>query len=207
MPVIDADTHLDESEATWAALEGTPYAKYIPATVTIAPNEAERMGLNLVNTRRWLVEGKLQSRAIRDEINHPPRVRRELLDVPGRLAHMDELGVDVQVVFPTFFIRYDPENPEAEWALTTTYNRWLAGKCAETNGRLRWAAVLPLLSPDKAAEELRWAKAHGAVGIYKRGFDQERPASDRQFFPVYEEASALDVPICIHTGHPGRDPG
>src|SRR5438876_5722441 len=207
MAVVDADTHVDESEATWQKLEGGPYAGHIPATITVAPHEAKRMGLSSVNSRCWVVEGRLQNRAIRDEVNHPPRVRRELEDVPGRLAHMDQMGVDVQVIFPTFFIRYSTTNGEAEWALTTTYNRWLAGKCAQTNGRLRWAAVLPWLQPEKAAEELRWAKAHGACGIFKRGFDLEKPVSDPQFLPIYEEASALDVPICIHTGHPGSDPG
>jgi uncharacterized protein len=207
MPVVDADTHVDESEATWERLEGGPHARYIPATITVAPHEAERMGLRDVNSRSWLVEGRLQNRAIRDEVNHPPRVRRELEDVAARLAHMDQMGVDVQVIFPTFFIRYGTSDAEAEWTLTTTYNRWLAEKCAETNGRLRWAAVLPWLQPEKAAEELRWAKAHGACGIYKRGFDLEKPVSDPRFFPVYEEASALEVPLCIHTGHPGKDPG
>jgi len=54
---------------------------------------------------------------------------------------------------------------------------------------------------------MRWAKAHGACGIFKRGLDLERPVSDPHFFPVYEEASALDLPLCFHTGHPGRDPG
>ena len=122
--------------------------------------------------------------------------------MPGRLAHMDKMGVDVQVIFPTFFIRYNTSNAEAEWALTTTYNRWLAEKCATTNGRLRWAVVLPLLNPDKAVEELRWAKEHGACGIFKRGFDLDRKVTDPHFFPVYEEASALDLPLCIHTGHP-----
>jgi predicted TIM-barrel fold metal-dependent hydrolase len=115
---------------------------------------------------------------------------------------MDKMGVSVQVIFPTFFIRYNTSNAEAEWALTTTYNRWLAEKCAPTNGRLRWAAVLPLLSPDKAVTELRWAKEHGACGIFKRGFDLDRYVTDPHFFPVYEEASALDLPLCIHTGHP-----
>jgi predicted TIM-barrel fold metal-dependent hydrolase len=62
--------------------------------------------------------------------------------------------------------------------------------------------VLPLLSPDKAVEELRWAKDHGACGIFKRGFDLDRKVSDPHFFPVYEEASALDIPLCVHTGHP-----
>jgi predicted TIM-barrel fold metal-dependent hydrolase len=118
------------------------------------------------------------------------------------VAHMDKMGVGVQVIFPTFFIRYNTSNAEAEWALTTTYNRWLAEKCAPTNGRLRWAAVLPLLNPAKAVEELRWAKEHGACAIFKRGFDLDRYVTDPHFFPVYEEASALDLPLCIHTGHP-----
>jgi len=125
--------------------------------------------------------------------------------VPGRLAHMDEMGVEVQVIFPTFFIRYTTENAEAEWALTTTYNRWLAEKCANTNGRLRWAAVLPFLRPAEAAKELRWAKENGACGFFKRGFDLERAVTDPHFFPVYEEASALNLPMCIHTGHPISD--
>ncbi|MSQ28005.1 MAG: amidohydrolase [Dehalococcoidia bacterium] len=207
MPVIDADTHVDESESTWESLNGGSYARYIPPTISSRPEEAKRAGLNAVTSRWWLVEGRLQNRAVRDEVIHPPRVRRELEDVPGRLAHMDEMGVDVQVIFPTFFIRYNTANAEAEWALTSTYNRWLAGKCAESNGRLRWAPVLPLLQPEKAAQELRWAKANGACGFFKRGYDLDRPVSDPHFFPVYEEASALGLPVCIHTGHPlpGRE--
>jgi uncharacterized protein len=202
MPVIDADTHVDECEDTWKKLEGTQYAKYIPVTISMPADEAKRAGYSPTNSRCWVVEGRLQNRAIRDEVNHPPRVYRELQDVPGRIAHMDKMGVDMQVIFPTFFIRYNTDNAEAEWALTTTYNRWMAEKCANHNGRLRWAAVLPLLQPHKAVEELRWAKEHGACGIYKRGFDLDRKVTDAHFFPVYEEAAALDIPLCIHTGHP-----
>ena len=202
MPMIDADTHVDECEETWKKLEGTPCGKYIPVTVSMPPDEAKRAGYNATTSRCWVVEGRLQNRAIRDEVNHPPRLLRELQDVPGRVAHMDKMGVDVQVIFPTFFIRYNTSNAEAEWALTTTYNRWLAEKCAPTNGRLRWAAVLPLLRPDKAVEELRWAKEHGACGIFKRGFDLDRKVTDPHFFPIYEEASALELSLCIHTGHP-----
>ncbi len=29
MTMIDADTHVDESESTWSALEGTPFEKFI----------------------------------------------------------------------------------------------------------------------------------------------------------------------------------
>jgi predicted TIM-barrel fold metal-dependent hydrolase len=203
--VIDADTHVDESESTWAKLEGTPYEKYMPSTVNLPPEVAKRSGFRGSTTRKWVVEDRMQNRATRDEVNHPLRVRRELEDVEGRVAQMDEMGVDVQVIFPTFFIRYATTDAEAEWALTTTYNRWLAEKCATTNGRLQWAAVLPFLQPDAAVEELRWAKENGACGIFKRGFDLGRPVTDPHFFPVYEEASALDLPLCMHTGHPLPD--
>jgi predicted TIM-barrel fold metal-dependent hydrolase len=199
--IIDADTHVDESEDTWKSLTG-PNAKYVPLTVSPPEGVRAPTGPNTFGSRWWLVEGMLQNRAIRDEIHHPPRVRRELEDVPGRLQQMDEMGVAVQVIFPTFFIRYGDTDPEAELALTTCYNRWLAEKCASSSGRLRWAAVLPLLQVDKAVEELRWAKAHGACGIFKRGFDLDKRISDPHFFPIYEEASALNLPICVHTGHP-----
>jgi len=107
MSVVDADTHVDESEATWERLEGGRYARYIPATITVAPHEAERMGLRDVNSRSWLVEGRLQNRAIRDEVNHPPRVRRELEDVAAQIvafARTDTITgqtipVDAGVVF------------------------------------------------------------------------------------------------------------
>ncbi len=127
MPMIDADTHVDESEATWKKLDGTSYAKYIPVTVTLPPDEAKRAGYNPTNSRCWVVEGRLQNRAIRDEVNHPPRVLRELEDVPGRLAHMDKMGVDVQVIFPTFFIRYNTGNAEAEWAAAASSRQGCRG--------------------------------------------------------------------------------
>ncbi len=74
MSVIDADTHVDESDATWAALEGTPYAKYMPVTVHMSDEEANRVGFNTTTRRSWVVEGRLQNCAMRDEIDHPPRV-------------------------------------------------------------------------------------------------------------------------------------
>jgi uncharacterized protein len=206
MPVIDADTHVDECEATWGYLTGAN-AKYAP--VTVMPTEGPPQdSVNAARSRWWLAEGQLIPRAIRDVVHHPPQAAREMHDVQVRLADMDRMGVDVQVLFPTFFIRYgNTSNPAAEEALTTAYNRWIAEKCAPTNGRLRWVAQLPLLNPDKAVEELHWAKDHGAVGVYKRGYDLETPVTDPRFFPIYQEASALNMPVCIHTGHPlpGRE--
>src|SRR5262249_32133294 len=69
-----------------------------------------------------------------------------------------------------------------------------------SNGRMRWVVVPPYLRMDKALEEIRWAKEHGACGILKMGTEHNRNAADSYFFPVYEEASRLDLPICMHAG-------
>ncbi len=202
--VIDADTHVDESEATWEYIDSVAI-KHAPINVTRNTDASTNAGPD--GTRWWLVGTRAQPRVVRDDAHYPSRGRRELDDIPGRLADMDRMGVDVQVIFPTFFIRYGTNNPVAEQALTRAYNRWIAARCAESNGRLRWAAVLPLLDPDMAVEELRWAKLNGAAAVFKRGFDLEKSSSDPHFFPVYQEANDLDIPICIHTGHPlpGRE--
>ncbi|MDA1036008.1 MAG: amidohydrolase family protein [Chloroflexi bacterium] len=198
--IVDADTHVDESESTWEALKGV-LAKHLPVTVKPGMEEIDRAGLDPSDARWWLVEGRLQSRKIRDE-RHPRREFRELEDIDGRLADMDRMGVDVQVLFPTFFIRYGTSNPDAEVALTTTYNRWIAERSTKSGGRLRWTAVLPWLDVDRGIEEMRWAKANGACGVFKRGQDLGKQAGDSYFLPFYEEASALNMPICVHTGNP-----
>ncbi len=204
MPVIDADTHVDETEATWQPLQGAS-AKHSPATMTPTPQEIQRLALSPSRSRFWLVEGRLQVRAVRDDIHHPPRPRRELEDIQGRLDDMDRMGVDIQVLFPTFFIRYISLNPEPEAALARSYNQWIAERCAQTNGRLQWAAVIPWLNPNDAVQEIQWAKDHGACAIFKRGFDLGKPVSHPHFLPAYETANDLSLPLCIHTGHPGSE--
>jgi predicted TIM-barrel fold metal-dependent hydrolase len=177
MAVIDADTHVDETEATWAGLEGAA-SRFAPATMGPSDDEIERSHLNPDRSRFWLVEGRLQVRAVRDDIHHPLRTRRELEDLEGRLLDMDEMGVDIQVLFPTFFIRYVSLNAEPEAALARSYNEWVAKACAQTNGRMRWVAVVPWLNAADAIEEIRWdrmgPRVPGDVGVHVGG---EREAS------------------------------
>ena len=88
-----------------------------------------------------------------------PRPRRELEDLEGRLEDMDRMGVDVQVLFPTFFIRYISLNPEPEAALASAYNRWVAERCDQTGGRLRWGG---------SAAVARHRRCHRGVAVGER---------------------------------------
>jgi uncharacterized protein len=191
MTVIDADAHVIETERTWQHMTGED-ERYRPQTVTVP-------GAN-GNVDMWVMEGRLVSKGpagVRDT----ERAWREMEDIPGRLRHMDELKTDIHVLFPTVFLRPVTTRPLAEVALYRSYNRWLAEVWSQSQDRLRWAVMLPWSDIDSAKAELRFGKENGACAIFMRGIERERLPSDPYFFPIYELASELDVPVCIHAAN------
>jgi predicted TIM-barrel fold metal-dependent hydrolase len=95
------------------------------------------------------------------------------------------------------FLTHDEQ---LEVALCKAYNRFLADVCKQRSDRLKWVVVPPLRHIDASIQEMRFGKAHGAVGVFFRGIEKDRTLDDPYFFPVYEEAQALDLSICIHQG-------
>lgn len=196
MRIIDADTHIDETEDTWEYMEGAD-AQFKPTTAYPANPDPK-----LPPARYWMIDGRRQIRFIRSDKDSGTTVEtRELLDVNKRLKHMDELGTDIQVIYPTLFLMEATEKPEINTALRRSYNRWLAERCGRSGGRLRWVCMAPLQNMEAALSEIRWAKEHGACGVLKKG-DREagKYPGDPYFEPFYAEAEKLDLPICIHTG-------
>jgi len=198
VPVIDADTHVDETEETWEYMSETE-RRFKPVTVSQhSALEGQTPGYD----RLWLVDGHLRVRRIRnDKRTGTVQGARELTDIPARLRHMDELGVDVHVIYPTFFLSRVTDRPEVEVALMRSYNRWLAEKCAQSGGRLQWVAMLPTLNIEASVDEIHWAKENGACGVLKKGVEQGgRSAGDPYFYPLYAAAASHDIAICIHSG-------
>ncbi|HEX7228247.1 MAG TPA: amidohydrolase family protein [Candidatus Binatia bacterium] len=190
MSVIDADAHVLETERTWDYMlesERSMRPRVVPT-----PKDAASGG------ESWLVDGTHIGKA-RNVGHDTAREAREMEDIRARLAHMDELDIDVQVLYPTIFLRPFTRRPEVELGLARSYNRWLIDIWKAAPERLRWVAVLPLLTMDKALEEARFAKENGACGIFMRGLEGDKRISDAYFFPLYEEADRLDLPICVHS--------
>ncbi len=198
MAFIDADAHVDECMATWDYMD--------PSEIQHKPVLLDPPGWGyLTKDSRphplWLIAGNVRLKRYRDdELTGTTQAMRELMDVEARVRHMDELGIDVQVLYPTMFLHAVTTQPEVEWAIHGAYNRWLADKTGRTNGRLRWAYLPSVLSIEKSVSELEWAKDHGACAVMKKGVEYNRAADDPYFFPLYAEAERLDLPICFHQG-------
>lgn len=200
MPVVDADTHVDENDETWSFLL-PEHERFRPLTVAPGGGLMETAMAPKGYARFWNIDGVMRVRRIRDDVRTgTTEGKRELTDIPGRLADMDRLGTDIQVMYPTLFLTTVTAKPEVEYALCRAYNRWLGSKSEESGGRLRWVVIPPVLSMDRTVEEIEWGREHGACGVFKRGVELGRSASDPYFFPMYEAAAASDLPICIHIG-------
>ncbi len=191
MSMIDADAHVHETQRTWEYMVGAD-REYRPQVVQLPDDKGVALDW-------WVIDGRLQPKQ-QNIGEDTDLLTREGLDIPGRLRHMDQLGVDVQVIYPTIFLRPLTNRPAVDRALCRAYNRWLADIWAEGQGRLRWAAVLPLLDMDAALAELRWAREHGDCAAFIRGLETRGRLVDPYYFPLYELAMELDVPIGIHSG-------
>ncbi len=199
MGCVDADAHVIESSLTWDHIAEADEA-HRPLVVTQTSGPEIKNNEGGAAREYWLMDNRVHAKD-RNVGSDTSVESREMQDIAARLAHMDELDIDIQVLYPTLFLRPAVRTRDAELAMIRAYNRWLASIWKHAPDRLRWVAMPPLLSLDKVASELARAKDNGACGVFMRGLEWDRTVADPYFFPVYEAASALDLAVCFHSGN------
>ena len=199
---VDADAHVVESPRTWDYLKPSE-RKYRPALFD-PEDDTQR--------QHWVIDGKIRglnrftfsTEALEERSRQLGRQMttsqetRDVESVEARLRHIDELGIEVQVLYPSIFLDQCTERAEVDVALCGAYNSWLADIFKQGRGRLRWMCVLPLLSMPDALDQLRFAKEKGACGVFLRALEGPRHITDPYFYPLYDEASRQDMAIGLH---------
>jgi predicted TIM-barrel fold metal-dependent hydrolase len=128
----------------------------------------------------------------------------ERLDDVGalRIREMDEAGIDVQVLShgaPSV----QKLDPESAVAISRRANDRLNEACRANPKRLSAFCVCPTPDPKAAADELeRTVTKYGFKGAMIHGLTNGVFHDDKRFWPIYERAQALDVPIYLHPGYP-----
>ena len=207
MKVIDADGHIIEPEGMFDHLSDEFHLRR-PIPVRL-PADTVRGDFNGC----WLIEGKsvpnIGSRGrTTASLSWTERSKKidvslgsqTLEDMEARVSDLNRFHIDCQIVFPTMFLAAVAEDVKLEGALFHAYNTYVGRACAESKGRVRWTALLPFRDPEAAVKEMRRASDLGASGIFTMGMVWERNLADPAFFPIYEEAAGLDLPLCVHLG-------
>lgn len=128
---------------------------------------------------------------------------RRLLDAgPDRLAWMDEVGIDVQVLSLSTPGLNDLPRSQAVDLQRRTNDR-IAELVSTGGGRFQGFATLATASPDAAAAELeRAVRELGLDGAMLFARADGRTLDDPALLPVFETAEALRAPLYIHPQTP-----
>ncbi len=132
-----------------------------------------------------------------------PEIRRRLDDLGElRLKEMDEAGIDVQVLSHGAPSTQRLDAPTAV-RLARDANDRLAKVIAARPDRFAGFAALPTPDPKAAVAELdRAIAALGFKGAMVHGLTNGVFFDDKRFWPIFERAQALDVPLYVHPAAP-----
>jgi 5-carboxyvanillate decarboxylase len=130
-------------------------------------------------------------------------VHSRLVDVgAGRIAHMDATGIDMAVLSIT------SPGVQAFDAVTATRlaadaNDVLSAAVKANPTRLAGLAAVAPQYPDGAAKELeRAARKLGMKGYLINSHTMGEYLDDKKFWPIFEAAQALDMPLYLHPREP-----
>jgi predicted TIM-barrel fold metal-dependent hydrolase len=210
--IISADSHTLEPPDLWTEWLESKYQDTAPKLVEdkdgghgwlyMGATTPEPLGLvSCVGTRpeelKWTGAryGKPTNPAAREI--HPGCYRGE-----GRLAIMDEDGVDAEILYPpqraVLTFMKNP-NKEPHLAGIQAYNRWLKdGFCKADSERLIGIFQTPNVGIETSVAELKRAKKEGFKGValsaWPSGGDNLRAEDDA----FWQTAADLDMPVSIH---------
>lgn len=125
-------------------------------------------------------------------------------DPSVRLKHMDAMGIDQALLFPTHFAEYFPlvENPDIAEALARAYNNWISDYCKAAPDRLFPVAVLPVQEINACLRELRRTAKMGFRGAFIRPvFVQGNFPHQPYYYPLWRELEEIGVMYCSHATH------
>ena len=137
-----------------------------------------------------------------DVLRLPP-IQERLLDTGShRLDEMDAAGIDMQVLsLGAPGTQKLPPDKAAD--ITRAANDRLYEKIQKNPNRFAGFAALPTTDPDAAPNELdRAIKDLGFKGAMIHGLTDGAFIDGKEFWPIFERAEALDVPIYLHPAFP-----
>jgi uncharacterized protein len=128
---------------------------------------------------------------------------QQLCDVgSGRIAEMDAAGIDMQVLSLTS-PGVEQLDVAAATAIARESNQFIADAVRRNPARFAGFATIPTPAPDQAADELERAVGDlGFKGAMINGHVRGRYLDDKFFWPIFERAQSLNVPVYLHPTQP-----
>ena len=145
-PIVDVDSHHYELESFNEILEYMPDPVMKQLAQMANAGNSKGVGVMPGGVGYQDMGGRVTRYPLRRIEKPEPGVHR---DVSLTRRWMDALGVDIAVLFPSPMLQLGLHpQVEAEVALATAYNRWLAERVLQEESRIRTMIYLPFNDPE-----------------------------------------------------------
>jgi hypothetical protein len=197
--IVDIDAHINEPVEVFEHFLEDPYNSRRPRLIK------DTFGLT-----RIIMEGRLypdprlkQAHSKKLEGSSLGGVRPGATDPRARLEDLDLEGIDVQVVIGSLGQALSAlPNKDFAGAMARACNNYYADFCAAAPDRLKCMATLPLQDiPASVVEMERAIKELGHIGITIPPNVSGKNLDHQDFYPIYEKAEQLNLPISVHWGN------
>lgn len=169
-PVIDADSHIRETPEDYGSR---------------VPEEFRRI-------RHGYFPGDCWDRFL-------GRLGKQTIGMKGYMEDMDVEGIDLTVAYPTMGLSLSlvPQT-DLQIALARAWNDYV-GELQQQQPRLKAVALVSLKDIPAAVEELNRAITKcNLAGVMLHTHGHRKNLGAKEFWPIYEEAERLGVPVCFH---------
>jgi predicted TIM-barrel fold metal-dependent hydrolase len=201
--IIDTDSHLRENyflDEMYRLEE--PFAELSPERTVDGPPPERKF-----KTKFSLGPGA--SRGYNHNYMYDPQVgwrggeiaARQVIgwDMARRVEATARESLDKQFIFPTGIWAPTMTDGPLGAAIARAYNNWVTGFVKDYREKLYPVALMPAGAPDELPGELRrCVNELGLKAAHLVCFQGERNLDDPSFFPFYEAAQELDVPLFCH---------
>ncbi|MPZ13861.1 MAG: amidohydrolase family protein [Chloroflexi bacterium] len=201
--IVDLDSHLRENYFLDEMFKlDEPFAEYTPQRVVDGPPPDRRF-------QSRIARGPSALRGYNHSYMYDPQANwkdgviaaRQVVgwDMGKRVEAMAHESLDKQLVFPTGIWAPTMIEGSLGAALARSYNTWVRGFTQQHADQLLPVALMPAGCPEEMPNELRRCVHElGFKAVHLVCYQGERNLDDPSFFPLYEAAQELDVPLFCH---------
>jgi predicted TIM-barrel fold metal-dependent hydrolase len=198
-PIVDVDSHHYELESFNEILEYMPDPVMKQLAQMANAGNSKGVGVMPGGVGYQDMGGRAIRYPLRRIEKPEPGVHR---DVSLTRRWMDAMGVDIAGLFPSPMLQLGLHpQVEAEVALATAYNRWLAERVLAEEARIRSMVYLPFNDPEASYRLVKeFAGKKGVCGFMVTSV-RYKPVHHNSFMKVYSAIEETGLPLAFHAGY------
>ncbi len=217
IPYVDADGHIIEPPRAFLDFAPAAYRERVWHLDTdsdgqdwiVMDGHREPANVYAAAAAAGLADSE-KERAFRGELRFS-EIPQAVYEAQARLEVLDTDGIDRCVLYPTGMLAiYNVKDLDFARVMCRTYNDWLSALCADGEGRLYGAAVVPQQDIEAAAAEIRRAAElpHIVAAFLRPNPTQDwKPLSDPVYDPLWKAFCDTGLAIGFHPLLNGGIPG